>query len=90
MEEVLGNKTAEVTTGAYLLSITETVNSVWQIGTGALLIVNNYILDLIGRPDSIYLFDFHSKDENGNLSSSGTAVLLKFDTFHSLENYIRL
>ena len=90
MEEVLGNKTAEVTTGACLLSITETVNSVRQIGTGALLIVNNYILDLIGRPDSIYLFDFHIKDGNGNLSSCGTAVLLKSDTFHSLENYIRL
>ena len=30
----------------------------------------------------------HSKDENDNLSSSGTAVLLKFDSLYSLENYI--
>ena len=35
------------------------------------------------------MFDSHSKDENGNLSSSGAGVLLKFDTFHSLENYTR-
>ena len=27
----------------------------------------------------MHLFDSHSKDENGNLSSSGTAVLLKFN-----------
>ena len=37
----------------------------------------------------LYLFDSHSKDENGNLSSSGTAVLLKFDTLYSQENYVR-
>ena len=34
------------------------------------------------------MFDLQSKDENSNLSSSGTAVLLKFDTLHTLENYI--
>ena len=37
----------------------------------------------------MYLFDSLSKDENDNLSSSATAVLLKFDTLYSLENYIR-
>ena len=37
----------------------------------------------------MYLFNSHNKDENGSLSSSGRAVLLKFDTLHSLENYIR-
>ena len=37
----------------------------------------------------LYLFDSRSKDENGNLSSSGTAVLLKFDTLYSQENYVR-
>ena len=74
--------------GSYLVSIAEIVNSVQHIGTGALLIVNNYILGLIWGNDSIYLFGSDSKDENGNLSRSGTAVLLKFDTLYSLENYI--
>ena len=78
--ELLENKTGEITAGAYLLSITEIVNSAQQIGTGTLLIVSNYILGLIWGTDSIYLLDSHSKDEYGNLSSSGTAVLLKFDS----------
>ena len=37
----------------------------------------------------MYPFDSHSKDENDILSSSGTPYLLKFTTFHSLENCIR-
>ena len=82
-------KTAEITAGAYLLPILEIVNSVQQIGTGALIVVNNYILGLIWGNGSMYIFDSHSKDENGNVSISGTAVLVKFDTLHSLENHIR-
>ena len=46
---------------AYLLSSVEIVNNVQQIGTGALLIVNNDILGLIWCSDSIYLFDSHSR-----------------------------
>ena len=87
--EFLENKAGEITAGAYLLSIVEIVNSAQQIGTGALLIVNNYILGLIWENDSIYLFDSHSKDQYGNISSSDTAFLLKFDTLFSLENYIK-
>ena len=84
--ELLENKTGEITAGAYLLSIAEILYSVQQAGTGALLIVNNYVLSLIwGNNSTIYLFDSHSKDENENLSSSATAVLLKFDTLYSLE-----
>ena len=86
--ELLGNKTGEITARAYLLSFTEIVSSAQQIGTGALLIVNNYILGLIWGTDSIYLLDSHSKDGYGNLSSSGTAVLLRFGSLKSLENYI--
>ena len=87
--EFLENKTGEITAGAYLLSIAEIVNIAQQIGTGALCIANNYILGLIWGNDSIYPFDSHSKDQYGNISSSGTAVLLKFDTLFSLENYIK-
>ena len=67
-----------------MISIAEIVNCVQQIGAGALLIVKNYTLGLIWGNGSIYLFDSHIKDKNGNLSSSGTAVLLKFDTLYSL------
>ena len=46
------------------------------------LIISNYVWWLIWGNDSvIYLFDCHSKDENGSLWSFGTR--------HSLENYIK-
>ena len=88
--EFLENKTGEIAVGACLQSIAEIKNSVLQIGASALLIVNNHILCLIwGNDSTVYLFDAHSKDENGNLSSSSTAILLNFDTLHSLENYVK-
>ena len=37
----------------------------------------------------IYLFGSHSKDENGIFSSSGTTVLLIFDTLDSMQSYIK-
>ena len=37
--EFLENKTGEFTVGTYLLSIAEIVNGVYQIGTGALLLL---------------------------------------------------
>ena len=45
--DFLEKKTGEITAGSYLLSIAESVNSFQHIRTGALLIVNNYILGLI-------------------------------------------
>ena len=61
--ELLQNKTGETKAGAYLLSLAEIAHSARQIGTVALLIVNNYILDLIWGIDSMYLFHVHSEDE---------------------------
>ena len=61
--EFLENKTGEITAGAYLISISEILNGVQQIRAGSLLIASNYILGLIAGNSSIYLFDFHSKDE---------------------------
>ena len=88
---LLENKTWENTAGAYLLSNSEIKNSFQQIGAGALLTVNNYLLGLIwGNDSTISLFDSHGEGENDNLSSFGTAVLLKFDTLHSLGNYIKI
>ena len=62
----LQNKIGKTTVGTYLLPIIEIRNSVWQIGPGTLLFVNNYVSGLIWGNDSTgYLFDSHSKDENG-------------------------
>ena len=35
-----------------------------------------------------YVFDSHSKDENGNISAVGTTILLKLESLSSLKNYI--
>ena len=72
---------------AYLVSITEIVCDRQQIGAGALLIINNYILGLLWGNQCFFLFDPHRKDEIGRISATGTAVLLKFDLLQSLENY---
>ena len=44
--EFLKNRAGEITAGVILVSITEIVSDCQQIGTGALLIINNDILDL--------------------------------------------
>ena len=81
--------TEEITVWAYLVSITEIVHDCQQISTGILLIIDNYILGLLLGNHCIFLFDSHSKNEIGRMSAKGTAVLLKFDSLLSLENYIK-
>ena len=84
--EFLNNRIGEITAGAYLLSITEIVSDCQQIGTEALLIINNYILGLVLRNQCFFLFDSHSKDGIRKMSATGTTGLLKFDSLQSLGN----
>ena len=55
-----GNKTREIAAEAYLISISEIVsrNCVQQVWTGALLIGNSYILDLI-LEKGLFVYSFH-------------------------------
>ena len=85
----LENRTREITAGAYLISIVDIISSCQDRGTGALLIVNDYMLGLLWRNGSFYLFDSHSKDQHAQTLIAGTAVLLKFETLVSLESYFR-
>ena len=87
--EVLNIRTGETAAGAYFVSITEIVSDCQKIGTGAWLIINNYILDVLWGNHCFFLFGSHSKDEIGRMSATGTTVLLKFDSLRSLENYIK-
>ena len=41
--EFANNRIREITAGAYLVCITETVNNCQQLGTGALLVISYYI-----------------------------------------------
>ena len=45
--EFLNIRTGEITARAYHVSFTEIVSDCQQIGTGATLIINNYILGLL-------------------------------------------
>ena len=87
--EFVNIRTTEITAGAYLVSATDIVRDCQQIDTGALVIINNYILGLLWGNQCFFLFYSHSKDELGRVSATVTAVLLKFDSLQSLENYIK-
>ena len=85
--EILENEAQGITI-CYLLQKLE--NSVQKIRAGALLIVDNYVLGLIQEINSKkYLLDSDSNNENDNLPSFGAAVLLKLDTWYSVETYIK-
>ena len=45
--EFLNIRTGEITAGGYVLSTSEIMSDCQQVGTGALLIINNYILGLL-------------------------------------------
>ena len=88
--KIFQNRTGEITAGAYFVSIIEIVSDCQQKGTGALLIINNYLLGLLWGNQCCFLFESYSKDEIGIISATGTAVLLNFDSLQPLENYIKI
>ena len=45
--EFVNNTTGEITAGTYLAFTTKIVSDCQQIGTGALLIISNYMLGLL-------------------------------------------
>ena len=49
------------------MSITEIASDCQQVGIGALLIVNNYILGLLWGNQRFLLFDSRRKDEIGRV-----------------------
>ena len=68
----------EITSGIYFIFLDQTIRNSQAIGDSALSTINNSILVI-----------YHSRDENDNMSTSGAAVLLKFDTLITLENCIK-
>lgn len=71
------------------MPITEIVSDCELIGTGSLLIINSYFLYLPWGKECFFLFDSHSKDENGRISATNTVFLLTFYSFQSLEKYVK-
>ena len=81
--------TGEICLNAYITSISHIFSNCQCLGNGALLIINNYTLGILWGRQCFFVFDSHSRDENGKQSPNGTAVLLKFHSLAKLEEYIK-
>ena len=60
--DFLENRTRSITAGEYLESINEIISSCKQVGSGALLIVNNYFLGFYLN-QFFYLFDSYNESK---------------------------
>ena len=88
--EFLNNVTGEITAGAYLMSITENVSDCQQIGTRALLIINNYILVCFFLGGGTNAFFYLAPILKMKLEEcQPQAVLLKFNLLQLFENHIK-
>ena len=73
---------------AYLVSVTEIISTCQQSGIGGFSSENGFLLGFL-KKQGFCLFDSHNKNENNNISVEGTAFLIRFVSFSSLENYRR-
>ena len=60
-----------------------------QRGNGLIFVISGFMFSLIWDNSSVYLFDSHSRDKNGQISAFGTSVLLKFKSLNDVETYIK-
>ena len=75
---LLENKTGEITSSTYLISIVDIVGYYSSLGNGALLIINGYALGVFWGKNCFFLFDPHS-----------TSVLLKSEALNKLQEYVK-
>ena len=59
-----------------------------SISDGFLLIVNKKCISVMWNKRAFFLYDSHSKNNQGKSSPDGTATLIKFNSLKALENYI--
>ena len=81
-------KTGEIREGILVEPFNCLLGSCRLFSTGALLFINGLTMAIIFTNLAYYLFDSHSKDNQGKASQHGTSILLKFETLENLENYI--
>ena len=85
--EMFQTKTGEITFNAYHVSVSELVG-VCQIGSDALLGINDYMLGILWGRQCFYLFDSHSKDKDGKVSPNDAVVLMKFESLNLKTIYV--
>ena len=57
-------------------------------GNGLILIFNGYSICILWNKAHFFLFDPHSRDSRGSVTSDGTSVLLKFRSMRAIEHYL--
>ena len=57
-------------------------------GDGLLFIIHGYTFSVLWNKRNYFLFDPHSRDEEGAIVPNGTCVLLKFSSLSQLQKYI--
>ena len=55
---------------------------------GILFFINQGTIAILWDAKSFFLFDSHSRDEQGKVTENGTGVLLKFSALRQLQNYL--
>ena len=56
---------------------------------GALFVIDGYTIGIIYHNNYYYVFDSHSRDDNGKRIEGGTSVLLQFENLKMIRNYIQ-
>ena len=71
------------------LPIDVALGNCFRISNSCLLICGGQTIALAKRENSFFIFDPHSRDENGMQHHSGNAVLVTFYSFQSLMDFIK-
>ena len=68
--------------------ISNSYNSLQDIGTGLLFLIDGFTFSVIWSKSGFYVFDSHSRDSESFQIPNGTSVLLRFRTLSRVEKYI--
>ena len=84
----IGNQTLCSAQG--LIRAEEAFENAFHLSSLLLLILDGYMMAVINIENLYFIFDPHSRGNNGMPVSDGTAILLTFDTIHKLIHHTNL
>ena len=71
-----------------IFEVHRTLNSA-EVGNGLVPMTGGYTIALIWSNSDFFLFDSHSRDQNGGFTAEGATVLLSFKTLSDVQQYIK-
>ena len=85
--EMLGNETGFLTVHNRL-NFLQSLLKKHTTGDGILFMTLGYTFSILWNKRNYFLFDPHSRDDEGVIAQNGSSVLLKFSSLPQLQNYI--